>query len=275
MSGYTHRPKINEELKETKFFPVCVDNFFRDPDAIREWGLSLDMKPDGNGTWPGERSLPLHEINTELNQYILIKAVSSYFDLRFQNFSWERSSAHFQKIKKYSDDSSNKVNEGWIHTDGNKVDGIGSTNNQLAGLIYLTPDADLDGGTSLFKLKKEHEETYQLFKMTPEKHAYYKKHDGSNEEETITNISDKNYKEAILKHNSKFEETLRFQNVYNRLILYGQNEFHKANSYHVGDSDRLTLVFFINDITTEKYPTERVRDYEEFDSSIEKIIKWK
>ena len=46
--------------------------------------------------------------------------------------------------------------------------------------------------------------------------------------------------------NSKFSVTLEINNVYNRLVIYNTNEFHRANKFfglNKNDS-RLTLVFF-------------------------------
>ena len=89
---------------------------------------------------------------------------------------------------------------------------------ELAGLVYLTPNANPDSGTSL--------------------------------------------------------ETVRFQNLYNRLITYDANELHKANSFEC-DQSRLTLVFFIRDIKNDnikRSPLNRVQDKFNFDSQFEKQI---
>ena len=36
------------------FHAVCVDNFFDDPDKIREWGLGLSKEKDPEGKWEME-----------------------------------------------------------------------------------------------------------------------------------------------------------------------------------------------------------------------------
>ena len=92
-------------------------------------------------------------------------------------------------------------------------------------------------GTSLFKLKDEFKETYVPFARSPDKHTFY----------TDRKITDKDYIKSLEKHNNQFVETVRFQNLYNRLITYDANELHKANSFEC-DQSRLTLVFFIRDI---------------------------
>ena len=81
-----------------------------------------------------------------------------------------------------------------------------------------------------------------------------------------------NYKKQLDNNNNKFYEKTRFQNLYNRLIVYDSNEFHKANNLYAGKNadDRLTLVFFISGIssTKTKYPLERIKDNENYDTAI-------
>ena len=54
----------------------------------------------------------------------------------------------FTEIPRYAKDKYDVRNKGWIHQD---VDILG--NDDLAGLIYLTPDIDPDSGTILYNLK--------------------------------------------------------------------------------------------------------------------------
>ena len=55
-----------------------------------------------------------------------------------------------------------------------------------------------------------------------------------------------------------FDETIRFNNVYNRMICYNTFSWHGAMSTNAGDDDRLTLVFFIRGIHAGMYPLSRV-----------------
>jgi len=252
-SGYQHNAKFSREGKR-KFFSVCIDDFFLNPDKIREWGLSLDKTPSGDGSWPGVRSDKLFRVNDMVNQNIVCKIMSAYFDLNYVSFGWTHSDAYIQQIPKMS------VNEGWVHRDTS-----GDTGDlDLAGLIYLTPDADPNGGTSLMRLKPEYRNKL-VTQTKPEKHLYY----------TGGKISDEDYTEGLKRNNDKFYETVRFQNIYNRLIIYDAQEFHRANSFDVGDSDRLTFVFFIGGISCDTLlPKERVIN-EDFDKTIESAIKLK
>ena len=50
-------------------------------------------------------------------------------------------------------------------------------------------------------------------------------------------------------HYNKFEETMRVQNQYNRLVTYDSNTWHTATSY--GNQTRYTLRFFINQLESK------------------------
>ena len=64
-------------MNPNKIFPIlCQDDFFDNPDEIREYALSLDYKSDENGHWPGVRTRPLHEINPKLATEVLVKVFS-------------------------------------------------------------------------------------------------------------------------------------------------------------------------------------------------------
>ena len=52
----------------------------------------------------------------------------------------------------------------------------------------------------------------------------------------------------IIDTNKNFEESIRFNNKFNRLITYTGKDFHKCNSFYSGKEERLTLVFFVSKI---------------------------
>lgn len=239
----------NNENK--KFFPVCVDNFFNDPELIRNFGLSLTKKSDKLGEWPGVRSKPLHEIDINLNNYILLKIFSVYFDLSFHNINWKNSVCYFQEIKKYSKNKNDLKNVGWIHQD----------DADLAGLIYLNPNAPLDTGTSLYNLKNE--KSFVSLKKQIEKEKFY----------SGKKITKNRYNLSIMKNNNMFYEKIRFNNIFNRLIVYDGSEFHKANNFYIENENRLTLVFFVKNLTLNSYwPYQKIKDDRNFDNHIKDLI---
>lgn len=250
--GGSYKAPNSNIRKVTRFYPTVVDNFFDNPDFIREFGLSLPKEPDAEGRWPGVRSKALHNINDQLSCAILLKVFSVYFDLSYQNVNWESSKVYFQQISKFDDTKDSDKNVGWIHTD---------TDESLAGLVYLNPKIDIDCGTSLYRIKDG--ESYSTFKRQYQKHDLY----------LNKQICDDEYSKGINENNSHFEETIKFGNVYNRMISYDANEWHKANNFFNGDDDRLTLVFFVDKIDVDKWPLDRVRDRNSYDDFIETKMK--
>jgi len=256
--------KNNENIKSKhtftvenkRFFPVCVDNFFNDPELIRNFGLSLNKKPDKLGKWPGVRSKPLHEIDINLNNYILLKIFSVYFDLNFHNINWKNSVCYFQEIKKYSKNKNDLKNVGWIHQD----------NADLAGLIYLNPNASLDTGTSLYNLKSEKpflSLKKQMETLSLEKEKFY----------LGKKITKNKYNLSLMKNNNMFYEKIRFNNIFNRLIVYDGSEFHKANNFYIENQNRLSLVFFVGNLTLNGYwPYQKIKDDRNFDNYIKDLI---
>jgi len=252
-----------------KFWPVTLDNFFDNPDEVRKLGLHL-LESDKIGRakedlWPGFRSEELWKTNKELTQRICEKILSCYFNLDFEKVFWNRVDMRFQLISSFDKDKNNTKNKGWIHRDAIDPRYLHAKNflpddnpakqgevPELAGLIYLTPDIERDTGTSLFDIKKyqtllDQDKTIEaskaripLFKGDP--------------------VNDEKIKEAWESHRSCYIEKIRFENIYNRLIMYDTREFHAANSYYTSKDNRLTLGFFIGGIQANKWPLERVKE---------------
>lgn len=224
-------------------FPaICVDNFFDDPDKIREWGLSLPKEKDPDGRWPGKRSDQLHEVDDAFNQKLVAKIGLAFYGWEsMDKVTWNESDISFQLVESHKHENCNK---GLIHMDANSKDEVG-----IAGLIYLTPNANLNSGTSIYKLKENHNFT---------------KEDGKNilklKKDLYLNdsVDEKEWDKMIEKNYSDFDETIRFNNMYNRLICYDTFSWHSAMSTNAGVDDRLTLVFFIRGIQAPMYPKERI-----------------
>jgi len=231
-----------------KFFPVCVDNFFDDPDRIMNYAKSLSKYPDSNGRWPGKRTKPLWEIDDELNHALLLKIFSCYYDLSYQNVSWEGSELYFQEIPTFSKNKNDVKNRGWIHTDVADHEGMIG---EVAGLVYLTPDSDPDTGTSFFKMKQNDKECVPYNRQFA-KHLLYRENYTVDEDYYIKKVKD---------HEKLFVEKTRFANIYNRMIMYDTNEFHRANNYYIkdGKDSRLTLIFFVAGLKVISYPLERIK----------------
>lgn len=220
-------------------FPISiVDGFFSNPDAIRQYALSLDYKPDPDNRWPGMRSGLIHVINPGLFISLTSKFFSIYYDLNRDDIQWSVRS-FFQLV-----DSGNM--SGWIHTDSSPS--LGNTASIVGGIIYLSPEAPLGSGTSIYRLKKEYQTA--SYENEPFKRQHYK-----------GEMCPEQASKHRVDHNSQFEETVRVGNVYNRLISFDATQFHGAQDFFGDNKDsRLTLVFFIDKITTARTPVRRMSE---------------
>ena len=126
----------------------------------------------------------------------------------------------FQKIEKNG--------QGIIHLD--------TTYGALgAGVIYLNQEIEKDTGTSFYKLLDPDYKIKEEF-LDPVARSHANEHvDGLDK--------------ICQDHYNKFEETMKVQNQYNRLVTYDSNVWHTATSY--GNQTRYTLRFFINELKSK------------------------
>jgi len=230
----------------SRFPSICIDGFYSEPDEIVKWASSLEYNKDPKSGWPGWRTPPLSTIDYQFDDQFSKKLMGVFFDLDRDWVSWEIQT-HFQIIKPFSGDKNDPRNWGWVHQDSDGVydlvKGFEPMKCEYAGILYLTPEADLDTGTSIFRSKVKDPDTKQPFK----KELF------SGEE-----IEFEKYKEGMINARSQFEETIRYCNVYNRLIAFEASNYHAAMNFKM-DSDkiRLTQVFFIKNIKTQVNPILR------------------
>jgi Family of unknown function (DUF6445) len=207
-------------------YPVTiVENFYENPDAIRKFALAQEYTFCHNRlnleyVYPGSRTKDLFDLDSALHEKICKKLVSIFHNSEHDYMRWALSTS-FQSVTE-------EYNQGVIHTDQNTV---------FAAVLYLTPNAPLNSGTSLFKPNKKFDEKkYQ--------HAL----EENDRKFRVGEIAmDTNY------HNM-FDEIVCVNNVYNTLILYEGRHFHAANQFFgktLKDS-RMAQVFFINKIDAQK-----------------------
>jgi len=221
-----------------KKIPVTiVDNFYENPDLVRHFAMSQEFYPNQDGKWPGSRSNQLFQMNENLNQTFCEKLFSLFFDLNQTHLNWRIESC-FQLVSRFSNVKTSAFNVGWIHSDPCI----------FSGVIYLNPNPFPNTGTSVFKLKNE--EVDDCNQKT--KFIYY-----SGQE-----ISEQEYEKDIMYNNNKFVESVRVENVYNRLILFEGGVYHGVPSFYTEDDEpRLTQVFFVKELDSTKslFPIERSR----------------
>ena len=216
-------------------FPVTVlDNFFDNPNDVREFALKQTYKPDEGNHWPGERTSELADIDKNFWRHFTERALSLFYNFDNEVIEWTINSA-FQKV-------SSNYSGGWVHTDKPDI---------LTGIVYLNPNTNPEAGTSIFYRNKENPFAFPI-NDKEKKIQFQNKSDAKKQEK---------YR---LENNNQFEEVIRVSNAYNRLVLFDSSLFHSANGYFGGEDGqdaRLALVFFVKNIKTKSLPVARSKYY--------------
>ena len=224
-------------------FPVtCMDNFYQNPDKIRDYALSLNYSRDPKDKYPGVRSEPIHRLNPDLFNFSCKKLFSIFFDLGVGNFDCKVSTS-FQKIYPYecSDFNKQDINSGWIHQDFSVV---------LAAVVYLNPIPNLDSGTSIYRVKEKYNQDWQSNTGYLRSDFYSHK----------SKLSEDEYLKKKMEHSSKFEKTLDVKNVYNRIVCFPGDYFHTQSEFLIDTEDfRLTQVFFVESLKSSVSPPPYLR----------------
>jgi hypothetical protein len=216
-------------------YPVTiVENFYDNPDAIRKFALSQKYefcheRKNLEYVYPGSRTKDLFDLDKNLHEKIIKKLISVFHNAEYDLMRWAVST-NFQSVTE-------EYKDGVIHTDQNTI---------FAAVLYLTPNAPLNSGTSLYRKNKNFSED-QYKKALAENDARFR----AGEIKMDTS------------YHQMFDEIVRVNNVYNTLILYEGRHFHAAHQFYgktLKDS-RLAQVFFINKIDAQKhsvFPIKRV-----------------
>ena len=235
-------------MKEEKyFFNQVTDGFFENPNEVIKFANTLDYGPNPKGNFPGVRSHGLHLVDYNFFNSTLLRIFSLFYDYSKQGVKWDNVEMYFQKTYPFDPTNKNKLlNTGLVHQDGSWP---------LVGLIYLTPNADLNSGTCLctpIKLFKNHEKKTEMFSKRKSK-IYKKLH------KDLTSTDLKEYEKLLKECNSNFKDTVIINNVFNRLITYSGTDHHKTSSFFTNQKERLTLVFFVREIQSSSfYPLQRL-----------------
>jgi len=190
-------PKINSTRRQL----VVVDNFLENPDEIRELAFQQKYKPRHSAGVRSEEAFPFFEVYQSCFSELLNE------DISFREFCepvGESVNGCFQ----------------WCIPPQDKV--IHCDEQRWAGALYLTPDAPVECGTTLYR----HRES---------KARYPEEHSG--------NLFDGGYFDT-----TKWEEVDNIGNVYNRLVLWHGKTVHAASVYFGRDisDSRLFQVFFFH-----------------------------
>ena len=216
-------------------YPVTIiEDFYKNPDEIRTFALKQKFKYrhelDGiNYVFPGSRTKDLFEINPNLYKLLCNKLISLFHVPEHDIMRWAITTS-FQLVEE-------KYQTGLIHQDKNTI---------FAGVIYLTPDAPLNSGTSLFRKNKKFDEV--------------RFQDGLklNDERFINN------QPIDFSYHDMFDEIVRVNNIYNTMIVFEGDIPHCANQFFGNNpnNSRLTQVFFVSKIEANKttsFPINRIK----------------
>lgn len=218
-----------------KLYPVTViSDFYENPDEIRKYALAQKYNycHEVKGieyVFPGSRTKELRDLSQSLYEKVCKKLISVFHIPEHDLMRWQINTS-FQIVEE-------EYGQGLIHQDQNTV---------FAGVLYLTPDAPLDSGTSLFKKNANYDEDLYWQKVKENDERFKRK-------ESI----DFSYHEM-------FDEVVRVNNVYNSLILFEGDIHHCANQFfgETKQDSRLAQVFFITKIDANKessFPLLRVK----------------
>ena len=208
---------------------TIVDDFFKDPDYIRSEALKLNFERKASA--PGLRvtcpeniskivTKKIFALLIDMNKHIVEGQIDLNFQLTTKEFEY-----------------------GWVHSD------VGES--YFAGVIYLTPNAPLSGGTSIYKPVGNNLD-FNLYKdLHGIKYNFYTKKTDNLEQ----------FKKARKENNNLFYKTMEISNIYNRLVMYPVNEFHSENILfgETKEDARLTIVFFVKNIASNSMlPIDRM-----------------
>lgn len=185
---------------------IIIDDFYTDALDVRK--LALGMEYEVSGNYPGRRTKPAYTQSTRALIQAAIQPLAGNITYWPDNYT-----GAFQYTT--SRDRS------WIHADD------GTT---WAGVIYLTPDAPLSGGTGLFRHKAT---GLERAPRNP---------DGTVNVALLKEIN-KDSQDM-----TKWEMTDRIANKFNRLILYRGDLFHMSLDYFGQglEDGRLFQTFFFS-----------------------------
>lgn len=199
------------------FFPITViEDFYDEPEMVRKFALKQEYYKGERGSWPGLRSQYLDQINIGLFENLKKKLMYVLKDYGYTEFLELQTT--FQLIDE-------TYGTGWVHDDDPKLN--------IAGLIYLNPEAPLGSGTTMYEDNND---------FDGGKYA-----DAFMEDVLVASEQDrKKFSDMRIEQKNHFVPTVSIENVYNRCIIFDTRQWHSADGFFgkTPEDTRLTQVFF-------------------------------
>jgi len=253
--------KVIENIKGRS--AIIVDDFYRDPDEVRELALSLEYSVDSGlvAGFPGMRgSLKTSEVKEKLyNLYLDLcnnklwknKEQQTYykerpFNLNDFNSNWNEYSFLVNQtndlLAKKSPLAEIPHQDYW-EDESNELADFKDQHLQFGSVIYLNTPDECAGGTNLYSYKGE-------MCISSERDAEWMKNMAELGDlgPVLTSMSD-DYKFKYIKDKVNNQYTVEFEAEmkYNRMVLYQADVLHKGN-IDLGmftDYNRINQVFFM------------------------------
>jgi len=228
-----------------KYFPITVvDDFFDSPVEVKNFAESVEYNSPDATNYPGVVSKKqISELHPQMANWIYHKLMTIFYHPE-SNIKWTVD-MNFQKITPSNfNDQFHILNRGIPH-----IDSL-SNANVLAGLVYLNENPPPDTGTSIFYKKKD----CQFYMFPEEVRHFSRKYHATSDSTEFAPMAEK--------HLSMFEESVRVQAKFNRLVVYSADSYHAQTTYGVkGGQDRLTLRFFISNIVCKDQSMPLLRKF--------------
>jgi hypothetical protein len=223
---------------------LVLDDFFEDPEYVRQLALSLDYRAQ-RGTFPG------YEARVSLHTDALLERVRALVDPKLQSAPHYRDAWVFSMMHEGFDPK-------WRHYPHPHVDhGVSDQAACLGGLVYLNLPEQCRGGTAFYR----HRETGlrdERGEITPGLAQFMVKHELCSVQEAYRHMEQAPELTAeqlsqewgyITDSNELWEKTAMVEMRFNRFVLFDAYLFH--NPYlrsgdfgRTADSRRLTLTLF-------------------------------
>ena len=186
---------------------IIVDDFYNNVDEVRKFALSQNFHATGN--YPGVRTGCLINDSTRENIQKIVEPHGGKIT------DWLESDEYTGAFQ-----MTTSVERSWVHSDNVNKSYIFDSCTYWGGVLYLTPDAPLEAGTSFYRSKLNNS-------------IYNHDNDELNQ-----------YSQDM----TKWDVATEVKNIYNRLILFRGDQWHSSSTYfgHDNETGRLTQVFFFN-----------------------------
>lgn len=195
--------------KNTKQGIVIVDNFYEDPDAIRNFAIN-HLRFEESGYHKGKRSLDRFIVNGTKERFeeILGKEIINWNHPNYANGRFQFCTAMDPIV---------------YHVD----------TQTYAAMVYLTPDAPLATGTATYRSKITGATRFDSFDENPE--LFHRTFKGLS--------NDVNFYDS-----TTYEPVDSMANVYNRLVMFDAKTIHAATGYfgNAIDNARFFQLFFFD-----------------------------